>query len=178
MNDEKTIRAIRDGDEAAIGQVIEKYSKLMWSIVSGVLRGVACEQDVEECVADVFIYLWKNPEKYDPGRGKMKAWLSIVARSRAIDRYRTLTRRGEVSLEEVQASDVLHAQDELGARQTRRDVEQALENLEEPDREILTRRYFQGQKPREIAQAMDLPVKGVENRLYRAKQKIRKAISD
>lgn len=178
MNDEKIIRAIREGDEAAIGCVIQKYSKLLWSIVSPILRAVGSQQDMEECVADVFIYLWKNPQKYDPRRGKLKAWLSIVARSQAIDRYRVLSRCGDISLEDVQAADAAGVADGLLARETRQVLDRAIDTLEEPDREILVRRYFQGQKPREIAAALDLPVKHVQNRLYRAKQKMRKEISD
>ena len=65
MNDEKVVKAIKDGDETAINQVIEKYSKLMWSIAGAVLKNIGATEDVEECVADLFIYLWKNPDKYD-----------------------------------------------------------------------------------------------------------------
>lgn len=65
MNDEKIIKAIKNCDEATIDYVITKYSKLMWSIASAILKNVASAQDVEECVADVFVYLWQNPEKYD-----------------------------------------------------------------------------------------------------------------
>ena len=52
----------------------------------------------------------------------------------------------------------------------------AVETLEEPDREILIRRYYREQKPREIAAALGLPVKQVQNRLYRAKRKLRETI--
>lgn len=176
MNDETIIRAIRDGDEAAIGQVMDKYSKLLWSVVSAVLSHTAAEQDVEECVADVFIYLWENPEKYDSRRGKLKAWLSILARSRAIDRYRELSRRGDVPLEDTLIADRIGAADRVLAQETRRTLIRAVEALEEPDREILIRRYYREQKPREIAAALGLPVKQVHNRLYRAKHRLRETI--
>ena len=178
MNDEKIVRAIRDGSEAAIGQVIDRYSRLMWSIVSAVLKNTGAEQDVEECVADVFIYLWENPGKYDPQRGKLKAWLSVVARSRAIDRYRELSRRNDVPLEDTFIADRIGAADRVLARETRQDLIRAIEALEELDGEILIRRYYREQKPREIALALDMPVKQVENRLYRAKKKCRNMISD
>ena len=50
---------------------------------------------------------------------------------------------------------------------------EAVSTLEEPDRQILIRRYEYGQKPREIALALGLSVKQVNNRLYRAKRKLR-----
>ena len=45
--------------------------------------------------------------------------------------------------------------------------------LGEPDREVLVRRYYYDQKPKEIAAVLRLPVKQIENRLYRAKRFLR-----
>ena len=96
MTDEKIISAIARGDEAAIHAVITKYSKLMWSIAGSILHNVASDEDIEECVADVFVYLWKHPEKYDARRGRLKVWLSVIARSQALDRYRNLSKNSAV----------------------------------------------------------------------------------
>ena len=72
MNDERIISAIRHRNEAAINEVIRKYSKLLWSVSDSVLSKIGSTQDIEECVADTFIYLWEHPNKYDPVRGKLK----------------------------------------------------------------------------------------------------------
>ena len=101
MSDEKVVGAIKHGNEEAINHVITKYSKLMWSIASSILHNVASDQDIEECVADVFVYLWKHPEKYDPQRGTLKVWLSVVARSQAIDKYRDLSKNNAVPLDDT-----------------------------------------------------------------------------
>ena len=172
MRDEKVIEAIRRGDEEAIGQVMDKYSRLLWSIAGAVLHD-ASPQDVEECVADVFIYLWQNPDKYDPQRGGLKVWLSILARSRALDKYRALSRRNDAPLEEALLAQRAGLADGLLAQEDRKALCRAVQALEEPDREVLLRRYYHEQKPREIALALDMPVKQVENRLYRAKRKLR-----
>ena len=177
MSDEKLIRAIRARDERAIAHVIETYSKLLWSIAGAALKGVGSAQDTEECVADTFILLWQSPEKFDPARGSLKTWLSITTRSRALDRCRALTRRDALSLEEaafVQTADL--PEDELLRNDARQSMQKAIAQLDEPDREILLRRYDRDQKPREIALALDIPVKQVENRLYRAKKKLRELL--
>lgn len=122
MSDEKIVDAIRHGNEEVISNVIAKYSKLMWSIASSILHNVTSDQDIEECVADVFVYLWKHPEKYDAQRGTLKVWLSVVARSQAIDKYRELSKNNAVPL--------------------------------------------------------DMPVKQVENHLYRTKQKLRAILAN
>lgn len=173
MKDETIIAAIavRDGD--AIGHVINKYSRLLWPIVSAVLKNVGSEQDVEECVADAFIYLWEHPDKFDPGRGSLKSLLCVVARSRAIDRYRQILRHGALPLEETVISEGLGLQEKLIEEESRRELLAAVQALGEPGREILVRRYYCNQKPREIALALGLTVKQVDNSLYRAKRQLR-----
>lgn len=177
MGDERLITAIRAGDERAIGHVINKYAKLLWSVAGAVLGGTASSQDVEECVADVFIYLWEHPEKFDPKRGKLKTWLATVARSRAVDRYRALSRRNETPLQDALLVEQAGIVEGLLAEETKRLLREAVNALGEPDREILTRRYYYGQKPREIALAMDMSVKQIDNHLYRTKRRLREAIT-
>ena len=177
LNDEKTIQAIQNRSEAAIGQVMAAYSRLLWSVAQAVLHGVGSDQDVEECVADAFIYLWEHPDQYVPRRGKLKTWLVIVARTQALNRCRALARERTVSLEETELVSCLGAAETLLAEEDRKALLAAVNTLGEPDREILLRRYCRDQKPREIALALGLEVKQVDNRLYQAKRKLRTVIS-
>jgi len=176
LNDERMIERIRKGDEAAINEIIEKYSKLLWHIASAVLKN-ASVQDVEECVADVFIFLWRQPEKFDPQRGNLKTWLSTVTRSRAIDRYRSIMRRNEIALMENVPIEQMGLAETVMDRETKCVLISAVKALKEPEREIIIRRFFYEQKPKEIALVLDMPVKSVENCLYRTKLKLREAIS-
>lgn len=177
MLDEVVITAISHGDEDAMSRVINKYSRLLWPIASAVLCNAGSEQDVEECVADAFIYLWQHPEKFDAGRGSLKTLLCIIVRSRAIDRYRELTRKGTLPLEEAVLSAGTGLQEKLLQEETRRELLAAVKALEEPNREILIRRYYHDQKPREIALAMNLTVKQVDNSLFRSKRQLRQVLT-
>lgn len=176
MNDERTISAIRHRDEAAINEVIRKYSKLLWSVAGPVLSSIGSTQDIEECVADTFIYLWEHPDKFEPRRGKLKTWLSIIARTQAINRYREIAKRDTVPLEDIGFMDHLGIVDDILKEETRRALIAAINALGEPEREILIRRYYYEQKPKEIALALDMNVKQVDNRLYQTKLKLREAL--
>ena len=68
VKDKAVIEAIARRDEQAVSAVIDKYSRLLWPIAGAVLEKVGCAQDVEECVADTFIYLWEHPENLTPRR--------------------------------------------------------------------------------------------------------------
>lgn len=177
MNDTQTIENIKNRNEAAISCVITRYSKLLWSIAGAVLNGVGSPEDVEECVADTFIYLWEHPEKYDPQRGKLKTWLAIVARTRAVDRCRDIAKRATVPLEDATLIDELGVVDGILREDQRQALEVSVDGLGEPDREILIRRYYYDQKPKEIARALNMEVKQVDNHLYRTKQRLRESIS-
>ena len=178
MNDERMITAIKNRSEAAIDEVITKYAKLLWSVAGAVLHNIGSTQDVEECVADAFIYLWEHPEKYNPQRGKLKTWLSIVARTQAVNRCREIAKRNIVPLEDTDFIDQLGIVDTVLEAETRRALLAAVNALGEPDREILIRRYYYEQKPREIALALDMSVKQVDNRLYQTKLKLRESLSN
>lgn len=172
MRDENIPEAIQRGDQQVMAQVMARYSRLLWKVAAGVLK-TAPDQDVEECVADAFIHLWRHPEQYDPRRGALKSWLAAIARSRALDRARQLTRRRELPLEEEALGAASPPPEELldGA-------EELLSRLEEPDREIFRRRYAAGEKPSEIARELGLPVRRVQNRLYRGKELLRKQLEE
>lgn len=177
MRDAQIVAAIGSRDEDMMNYVINKYSRLLWPIASAVLHNVGYEQDVEEVVADAFIYLWEHPQKFDPSRGTLKTLLCVIARSRAIDRYRELTRRQTVPLEEAVLSAGVGLQEQLMAAETHKELAAAVNALGEPAREILIRRYYYEQKPRQIALALGMTVKQVDNYLYRTKQQLRAALS-
>lgn len=177
MNDEAVISRIKSRDEHTINDVIGKYARLLWPIAAAVLKNVGSEQDVEECIADVFIDLWEHPHKYDPQRGSLKSWLCMVTRCRAIDCYRNLSKHSTVPLEGSMMAGRMGLQDALLQEETKRELAAAVNALADVERDILIRRYYYEQKPREIAKALDITVKQVDNYLYRSKQKLRKAIS-
>lgn len=178
MSDESLIAAIQKRNETVIHEIITKYSRLLWSVAGAVLNNIGSAQDVEECVADTFIYLWEHPDKYDPRRGKLKTWLSMIARTRALNRYREIAKRNTIPLEDSAIIDCLAIVDNFLQEETRKTLLAAINALSEPDREILLRRYYYNQKPREIALALNMSVKQIDNRLYQTKRRLRKALSD
>ena len=176
MRDEKILSAVKNRDEKVMSRIIEKYSKLLWKVVSSILINAGSVEDIEECVADVFIDLWLNPDKYNPEKSKLSSYLSIMARTNAIDKYRQIARRKEVPIEEIVVTYKSEIIDGIIKNEEKEKLISLIKKLEETDREIIIRRFYYGQKPKEIAVALDMQGKQVENRLYQTKLKLKKMI--
>ena len=173
LNDKKIISEMIHGDEQMLAFAVRKYSKLLWKIAASILINAASAQDVEECIADVFIYLWQHPEKYDPDKAKLSSWLSMIARSKAIDRYRQIVKKRELPIEEIAVESLICAEiTETDAEKEK--LLSCIEELDEKEKELIIRRYYYEQKPAEIAVVLDIPKKQVENKLYYVRQKLKK----
>ena len=177
LDDRKIISAIINRDERMLAFVVQKYSKLLWKVAASILINAASSQDVEECVADVFIYLWQHPGKYDPDKAGLSSWLSVIARTKAIDRYRQNLRKRELPLEEIAAEGLTRT--EITVIDAEKDkLLSCIGKLDEKEKELIIRRYYYEQKPAEIAVGLEIPKKQVENRLYYARQKLRKMMEE
>ncbi len=175
VGDKELIALIRSGDREAFMTLMETYNRLLWVVAGGVLGGVGTREDIEECVSDAYISLWKNPNAYDSSKGSLKTFLAVLTKRRALDKYRRLAKDNAVELSEaIEAPDDLI--EYIAAHELYRELYEAINLLREPDKEILIRRYFFDEKPSGIARRTSLPVKEVENRLYQSKLKLRKIL--
>lgn len=165
------IEKLLNRDEKTFTDIIDTYSQLLWVIAGGYLsKSSGCsEEDVEECVSDVFIELWNNPGKFDPARGSLKSYLCSLTKYKAISAFRKKMRGKTVNLEDYRDIPDEKSEDYLD-RPDHGEMYEALRALPEPTREILIRRYFYEETPAVISDKLAIPKKEIENRLYRGKQ--------
>lgn len=175
MTDAEISCGVLHRDERVMETVINHYSRLLWRVCAAVLQHSGGTQEIEECVADVFVYLWQHPQSYDPSRSTLKTYLCMIARSRATDAYRRLSRRRTLSLEQAQG--ILEADRQDGLLEQREALEAALGRLEQQDRDMVMRRYVDCQKPAQIALALGLSSRQVQNRLYRIRMQLRRQLT-
>ena len=73
------------GDEGGLGELYDATSRLVYSLV---LRIVSDAATADEVTLDVYKQVWRQASRYDESRGGPLAWLTTIARSRALDRLR------------------------------------------------------------------------------------------
>ena len=176
MNDNELIQKLLEGNQDAFSYMIDTYSKLLWVVVGGILGNVGTTQDIEECISDVYIQIWKNPNTFNMQKGSLKTFLAVIAKGKALDTYRKLTKSKITELNEAILSTDDDLLDYIANKEMVQELYTAIESLTEPNKEIVIRRYFFEERPANIAKSISLPVKEVENRLYQSKLKLRKIL--
>lgn len=172
MIDEKLQQGIHSGNPKTYDFLINEYSKLLWVIASGVLKDVGSREDIEDCVAESFTYLWEHPEKYDHKRGSIKSYLCLIAKSKAIDKVRKINKTITLPYDEDLNAETDDIEKALVNKQIIDDIYNFAKNLKQMDSEIFLLRYFYQLKPREIADKLNITAKEVSNRLYYSRKSL------
>lgn len=174
MDEHEALSALRRRDERALEWFIDRYAAYVGAVVANIIASSLSIADTEEVSADVFYTLWVNAKRIRPG--KVKPYLAGVARNKAKERLR---RCGvELPLED----DVLllradPPERKLEAREQARFIRQAIQSMQQPEREIFFRYYYYCQPLAQIAQQMALSPSTVKTRLHRGRQKLKETLT-
>lgn len=166
--EEKLVKALRRGELSALEELLDRYTPYVSSVIARILRGR--QADVEELTADVFLAAWDNRAKLQPG--KVKGYLGTIARNRAFNLLRasreSLPLEDDVLLLETEGPDRA-----LDKKETARVVNQALSQLDKPQRELFVRHYYYGQTVQEAALAMGLNLSTAKTWLRRGRETLK-----
>lgn len=172
MEDEKILALLQTDPERGLLELIEKYGGLVKAVTGRILR--SHQEDIEECVADTFIRIWKNAPDIATRQDTIKGYIICAARSIAIDRYRKLQKEKEqLSAEDELLADTHSMMAEVESMQGVADIRSMVEEMGQPDKEIFLRRYFLCQPIKEIAALLQMGEKAIESRLFRGRQKLK-----
>jgi RNA polymerase sigma-70 factor (ECF subfamily) len=186
--DRALVRRMQSGDQPALSEFYDRWFPVVNCLVS---RMVKSASDVEDVVEETFWQAWRQADRFAEDRGSVQTWLLTIARSRALDRLRSLKRRREDSIDDVSSSasaamasmesslpasssDPLLAA-ELQERRVL--VRDALGELPREQREALELGYFGGLSQSEIAERTGQPLGTVKTRMRLAMLKLRDRLS-
>jgi RNA polymerase sigma-70 factor, ECF subfamily len=150
------VRAINEGDEDGLRAAVTKYGGFVHGAALHILRHPMLAEEVAQ---DTFMMLWRKPESYNPHRGSLKAFLTAVARNKAIDvvrREQVIREKESLAaettrwLERAMPTDASDGEDGIAIRT-------ALKCLPRSKREALFLAYFRGLTYREVSEVLDIP---------------------
>lgn len=130
---------------------------------------VADRSLAEELTAAAFEHAYRKRDKFDSGRGNLRAWVFRVGRNLAIDELRRRDRVTTLAF----PTDELAAVDDSYRQDDRLLVTDALRRLQARDRELVALKFFAGLTNAEIAKVLRRSSASVGTNLHRAITKIR-----
>ncbi|HEY3109259.1 MAG TPA: sigma-70 family RNA polymerase sigma factor [Chloroflexota bacterium] len=157
-SDQELLAAISRGDQAALGQLYDRYAA---AALGTAFRVVQDRAIAEEVVKDAFVAAWRRVGSYEPERADAGGWLLSIVHRRAIDR-----RRGRAEPEPVAtAADESDLRREALSRRQRAEIVAALEALPAEQREAIELAFFGGLTHVEIAERTGHPSATIKGRM-------------
>jgi RNA polymerase sigma-70 factor (ECF subfamily) len=177
VSDVDLLHAVARGDEVALARLYDGYRLTLFGLLMRILHS---RQEAEDVLQDVFLQVWNRAADFDESRGRPFTWMVTLARSRAIDRLRSLGTReraaqnaAHVIIEE--SSDAY--EDTIRAEESRV-VRHALQELPAEQRQALELAYFEGLTQSEIAGKLKTPLGTVKTRMRSGMTRLREILGN
>ncbi len=168
-------------EEKAWSEFIDRFSGLVYYSARERLKRDGFyfnDQDVQDIVQNVFVEIWERSSLAEiRERHKIKAWLSIVGQTRALNFMRKKKERllGEEELFKVENI----ASNEGGEDRIRlmEELEKAIEGFPGREKIILKLNMVHGKTHKEVARFMNIPINTVSTIISRRKEALKKILS-
>ncbi|MGH9853312.1 MAG: sigma-70 family RNA polymerase sigma factor [Blastocatellia bacterium] len=172
------VEQVAAGDQAALATLYDTTNRLVYGLI---LRVLSDTSSAEEVLLDVYTQVWRQAASYDTGRGTPLAWLTTIARSRAIDRLRSgwQDQQRKEPLETLgdAVADTANPEETTAAAERQRLVRAALDTLSPEQREVIELAYYSGLSHSEIAEKLNQPLGTVKTRTRLGMMKLREALA-
>jgi len=174
--DIELLKAVSRGDEQALAQLYDNYRVILFGLLVRILNS---REEAEDVLQEVFLQVWRRAKDFDETRGKPFTWLVTLARSRAIDRLRSLGARDRVAQASIReaSEEVSDAAFDTFRSEQRALVTSALSQLPEEQKRPLVLAYFDGLTQSEIAANLGAPLGTVKTRMRAGMMKLREVLA-
>ncbi len=181
-SDAEIVERVLNGETECFKTLVERYERLMYSYLLPQLNSLA---EVEDLAQEAFLKAYRYLGSFDRER-KFSAWLMTIAKNLLVNHYqRNANRTRQVAYVEqllpradAGREDVLEPGQRLAAREAFRETFLDMLDLPEEARVPLLMRVMLEMPYQEIAEALDLPLQTVKNRIFQARKQLRERRSD
>jgi RNA polymerase sigma-70 factor, ECF subfamily len=177
VSDARLVTSIARYSEVALAEVYRRHGRAVYGLARRVLNDATEAEDVTQ---EVFLRLWRQPDRFDPDRGSLRSFLLAQAHGRAVDAVRSSSsRRRREEREAVRTAradyDMQHEVWDLALADH---VAQALNELSDDERQAIEMAYFDGRTYREVARLLEQPEGTVKSRIRTGMRRMRAALAD
>lgn len=171
MDEEILLNGLKQSNLKYYEALIDAYSSYVVRVIIKVGGHSLSKEEIEEVSADVFIKCWEKREGLSIETGKLKAYLGVMARNHTLNRLRAQGKAEIIPIEE-DTVDFITPEHTLMEKEGEKLIQELLNVLPEPDREIFIRRYFYMEKVLDIGKVLGINSQTVATKLFRGKKKL------
>ena len=174
---ERRIELIQHGDKQGLKEIYDEYGKTIYQCVFQVLHNA---HDAEDITSEFFLKLWKIADTYCFG-GKHKRWLVTIARNMALDLLKKQKRELLTLDDDSEGSSANEPADSVSTEDTvtgNMAVAEALEKLDESEREIVNMKILADMTFKDIAAVLEKPMGTVTWKYRNAIAKLKRYIGE
>lgn len=143
--------------------LFEEHAAVLWRYVVRLTGDAARAEDV---VQETLLRAWRHPEVTGDSERSARAWLFAVARNLVIDERRSAGFRSETGTPDVEQAADRAGPDEVETALDRMLLSEALAQLSEDHRAVISRAYYQGASTAQIAADLQIAEGTVKSRLH------------
>jgi RNA polymerase sigma factor (sigma-70 family) len=167
--DKEVCERLVAGDEAALGELYDELSPLVYGLAARVTRDWAAAEDITQ---EVFVRVWENPRAFDPARGTWRGWLGTMTHRRAVDWVRRSAARRRHTADAAPPIAVPDPEETAVASSVAKSVQAAVDDLPAAQREAIRLAYFDGQTYRQVAETLGIPEGTAKSRLWQGLRRL------
>jgi RNA polymerase sigma-70 factor (ECF subfamily) len=147
----------------------DRYAGVVYALA---YRVTGSTLEAEDVVVDTFWQIWQQADRYDRTRGQLGGWIFTIARSRALDRLRSMRRsplaepdaRAEAEAAQ-RAADSDSPEQNLWIAEQSALVRAALAELTPVQRQAIELAYYHGLSHMEISERLGEPLGTIKTRI-------------
>jgi RNA polymerase sigma-70 factor, ECF subfamily len=178
LPDIELIKQLRAYNQKALGILYDRYGGLVYTIALRILNQA---DEAEDLTQDVFLTFWKQ-EKFDSSRATLSTYLSVLTRSRALNKIRSQATQGQAMerLQQWTLSDACTPTplEKASQEEQQQTVREAMTRLTNNQQRVLDMNYHQGLSHSEIAQQINMPLGTVKSNARQGLLKLRQILGD
>jgi RNA polymerase sigma-70 factor (ECF subfamily) len=168
------VQRIAKSDQSALAALYDSTNRLVYGLILRVLGDASTAEEV-------LLEVWRQAASYDTSRGTPLAWLTTIARSRAIDRLRSgwqdQQRKEPLDLLNDRETNAASPEEMTVTSELQRFVRSALASLSPEQREVIELAYYGGLSHSEIAPKLNQPLGTVKTRTRLGMIKLRESLA-